>query len=128
MPRTTPQVTNTLHVDRAIEAIDLIGDRWSVIVLHQLVVHSVLRFSELERHIGNISPSVLTRTLRSLERDGLVARKIYPTVPPRVEYELTPLARTLRDPISALCSWSKAHYGKVKVARKAYDKSQQANT
>lgn len=76
-----------------------------------------MRYAELHREIGGISQKMLTQTLRSLERDGLVARKVYPVVPPRVEYSLTRLGRTLIEPLRGLCRWSEKHLAELQAHR-----------
>ena len=98
-----------------------IGDKWSVSVMHVLGDARTVRFNELRNQIDGISQRMLTVTLRGLERDGLVARTVYPEVPPRVEYSLTPLGTTLRELVRALVAWSGAHLSEVDVARAAYD-------
>jgi DNA-binding HxlR family transcriptional regulator len=80
------------------------------------------RFSELKRAIGGISQRMLTLSLRGLERDGLVKRTVFPVVPPRVEYELTPLGRSLVAPVSALGEWARAHLTEIDAAREAFDR------
>lgn len=103
------------------EVLDRIGDKWSVLVI------SVLgggrhRFSDLQRSIdGGISQRMLTRTLRSLERDGLVARTVHPEVPPRVEYDLTPLGRTLLGPVNMLEIWASEYRPAIRANRRHYD-------
>lgn len=97
-----------------------IGDKWCVFVIASLA-RRTMRFNELKRRIGGVSQRMLTLTLRGLERDGLVARTIYPTIPPRVEYELTPLGRTLVEPLRAVADWAEAHMGEVIEARKVFD-------
>jgi DNA-binding HxlR family transcriptional regulator len=103
------------------EVLDRIGDKWSVLVI------SVLgggrhRFSDLQRSIdGGISQRMLTRTLRSLERDGLVARTVHPEVPPRVEYDLTPLGRTLLGPVNMLEIWASEYRPVIRANRRHYD-------
>jgi DNA-binding HxlR family transcriptional regulator len=98
-----------------------IGDKWSVPVIYLLGVGGTLRFGELLRRVPSISQRMLTVTLRGLERDGLVRRTMYPQVPPRVEYTLTPLGATLRDIVRGLIDWSGAHLVEVDVARARYD-------
>ena len=98
-----------------------VGDTWSVYVIHMLGDAKTMRFNELRREVNGISQRMLTVTLRGLERDGLVARTVYPEVPPRVEYTLTPLGTTLRQLIRGLVSWSGAHLTEVDAARAAYD-------
>jgi DNA-binding HxlR family transcriptional regulator len=98
-----------------------VGDTWSVYVIHMLGDAKTMRFNELRREVDGISQRMLTVTLRGLERDGLVARTVYPEVPPRVEYSLTPLGTTLRQIIRGLVAWSGAHLGEVDDARASYD-------
>ena len=98
-----------------------IGDKWSVSVMHVLGDARTLRFNELRNQVDGISQRMLTVTLRGLERDGLVARTVYPEVPPRVEYSLTALGTTLRRLVRALVAWSGAHLVEVDAARAAYD-------
>jgi len=83
-----------------------IGDKWSILTIYTLSNHKVLRFKELQREMPDISQKMLTVTLRTLEEDGLVSRKIYPEVPPRVEYSLTERAHTLLPHINALIGWA----------------------
>jgi DNA-binding HxlR family transcriptional regulator len=82
----------------------VIGGRWKVLILFQLF-QGVKRFSELGRALAGITQKMLTQQLRELERDGIVARTVYPQVPPRVEYRLTPLGETLKPVVSAMCKW-----------------------
>ena len=84
----------------------IIGDKWIPVVLYCLAQHEVSRFNELQRRIPDISKKMLTQTLRGLERDGLVERKVFPQVPPRTEYRLTADGRHLRQPIAWLCEWA----------------------
>jgi DNA-binding HxlR family transcriptional regulator len=97
-----------------------IGDKWSVFVIGSLAERT-MRFSELRRRIGGVSQRMLTLTLRSLERDGLIKRTVYPTVPPRVDYELTPLGRTLIEPLRGIALWAQGNMPKVIAAREAFD-------
>jgi DNA-binding HxlR family transcriptional regulator len=106
------------------EMLTRIGDKWSVYVIHVLGDAGTLRFNELRNSVEGISQRMLTVTLRGLERDGLVARTIYPEVPPRVEYALTPLGRTLRELVRGLVRWSEAHLTEVDEARARYDARQ----
>jgi DNA-binding HxlR family transcriptional regulator len=106
---------------RAHEVLARVGDKWSVYVIHVLGEAGTLRFGELRRRVEGISQRMLTVTLRSLERDGLVTRAMYPEVPPRVEYALTPLAMTLRGIIGRLVEWSQAHLAEIDAARARYD-------
>ncbi|WP_240770221.1 helix-turn-helix domain-containing protein [Nocardioides sp. GY 10127] len=100
--------------------LDRVGDRWTMLVL-LLLAERTHRFSELSRTIQGISPKVLTQVLRGLERDGLVVREVHAEVPPRVEYTLTDLGRTLVDAVAALDAWSRRHIGEIEAARAAYD-------
>ena len=97
-----------------------IGDRWTVLLVGSLA-DGPRRFGELGRAVDGISQKMLTQTLRSLERDGLVGRTVHPTVPPRVDYELTDLGRSLIEPIATLSRWAVAHMDEVVDARDLYD-------
>jgi len=97
-----------------------IGDIWSVLVVTRLG-GAPLRFNALRRSIGGISQRMLTLTLRGLERDGLIRRTVFPTVPPRVEYALTPLGRDLLEPVSALGTWALHNQAKIARARERFD-------
>jgi DNA-binding HxlR family transcriptional regulator len=98
-----------------------IGDKWSVYVIHVLGDAGTLRFNEIRNRVEGISQRMLTVTVRGLERDGLVARTVYPEAPPRVEYALTGLGKTLRQLVRGLVRWSEAHLKEVDAARAAYD-------
>jgi DNA-binding HxlR family transcriptional regulator len=100
--------------------LDLIGDKWSVLIIGMLE-EGPKRFSQLQRSIGGISQKMLTQTLRGLERDGIIYRTLYPEVPPRVEYTLTPLGETLCAPINAIRDWAEAHIDEVSAAQAVYD-------
>jgi DNA-binding HxlR family transcriptional regulator len=102
------------------QILDRVADKWSLLVI-ALLDRRTLRFSELRREIDGISQRMLTVTLRQLERDGLVTRTVYPLVPPRVDYELTPLGATLLDTIQSLVTWTEQHQDKIAAARVAYD-------
>jgi DNA-binding HxlR family transcriptional regulator len=97
-----------------------IGDKWSMFVVSKLGA-GPLRFNELRRSIGTISQRMLTLTLRGLERDGLVTRTVFPTIPPRVDYELTPLGRDLLEPVSTLGDWAIRNQEKIARAREQFD-------
>jgi len=103
------------------QILDRIADKWSLLVIALLDVRS-LRFTELRREIDGISQRMLTVTLRQLERDGLVRRTVHPVVPPRVDYELTPLGATLHDTIEALINWTEEHRQEIAAARDDYDR------
>jgi DNA-binding HxlR family transcriptional regulator len=100
--------------------VDLVFSRWTTPILWALNESGVLRFVELERRLGTITSKVLTQRLRQLERDGLVRRHYHPEVPPRVEYEITELGRSLSTVFAALGDWSAAHLPEVTAARDAY--------
>lgn len=100
-----------------------IGEKWSVLIIIMLA-EKVRRFSELKRAIGGVSQRMLTLSLRGLERDGLVKRTVFPVVPPRVEYELTPLGRSLHAPVSALGEWARTHLAELDAAREAFDRKE----
>ncbi|MFG3689402.1 winged helix-turn-helix transcriptional regulator [Micromonospora sp. NPDC047740] len=102
------------------QILDRIADKWSLLVIALLDRRS-LRFTELRRMIDGISQRMLARTLRHLERDGLVSRTVHPTVPPRVDYELTALGTTLHKTIRALVTWTETHQNEIATARAAYD-------
>ncbi|QCK87746.1 helix-turn-helix transcriptional regulator [Phreatobacter aquaticus] len=99
-----------------------IGDKWVVLVVRLLGRKGPRRFNELRREIGAISQRMLTLTLRGLERDGLVTRTAYPTIPPKVEYALTPLGNSLMGPIQALGDWAFAHREEMDAARARFDR------
>jgi DNA-binding HxlR family transcriptional regulator len=116
-----PEVEHTPQNCHAREMLVRIGDKWSVYVIHVLGDAGTLRFNELRSRVEGISQRMLTVTLRGMERDGLILRRIYPEVPPRVEYSLTPLGATLRQIVRRLVDWSGAHLAEVDAARAAYD-------
>jgi DNA-binding HxlR family transcriptional regulator len=97
-----------------------VGDKWSVLVV-MLLGTGPRRFNELKRMIGGVSQRMLTLTLRGLERDGLVKRTVFPTIPPRVDYELTELGRSLQEPVKALGLWAFEHRGAIESARRRFD-------
>ena len=101
------------------QALELVADKWTLVILSVLACGKQ-RHGQLQRAIKGISAKMLTQTLRRLERDGLVARKIYPVVPPRVEYALTPLGQTVIAPLDAMCQWADMHWHEVLAARSAY--------
>jgi DNA-binding HxlR family transcriptional regulator len=100
--------------------LDRIADKWSLLVIYELA-EGVRRFTELRRRIDGISQRMLTLTLRQLEREGLVRRTVFPVVPPRVDYQLTPLGSTLLDTIQSLVAWASQHGHEIADARAAYD-------
>ncbi|MHB8271246.1 winged helix-turn-helix transcriptional regulator [Bradyrhizobium sp.] len=102
-----------------------VGDKWSVFVI-MLLGGGPRRFNEIKRMIGGISQRMLTLTLRGLERDGLVTRTVFPTIPPRVDYELTDLGRGLWTPVGALGKWAQDHLVEIEDARARFDRRNEA--
>jgi DNA-binding HxlR family transcriptional regulator len=117
MPPTPP--THECHEIRKI--LDRIGDKWSLQVVGALA-DGPLRFSDIRRQLAGISQRMLTLTLRLLERDGLLTRTVYSTVPPSVEYELSPLGLTLTEPVRILADWARRHSNEIKQARERFDR------
>ena len=101
------------------DILDRIGDQWTMLVLWSLA-DGTLRFTEIKRRIGDISQRMLAQTLRRLEQDGIVARTVFPVVPPRVDYELTPLGRSLLGPLNSLVDWADTNHDEIRAARTAY--------
>jgi DNA-binding HxlR family transcriptional regulator len=104
------------------QVLDLIADKWTVLIIRRLA-DGTLRFSQLRRAVDGISQKVLTSTLRELERDGIVTRQIYASVPPKVEYSLTELGRSLCGLVEAICGWAEANIEQVQAARDVYDRT-----
>lgn len=102
------------------DVLDRLGDKWSVLVVVELA-GGVLRFKELQRAVDGISQRMLTLTVRRLERDGLVTRTVYPTVPPQVEYELTDIGHSLTRLVKGLADWSLVHRPQIDAARREWD-------
>lgn len=98
-----------------------VGDKWSVLII-SLLGDGPRRFNEIKRMVGGISQRMLTLTLRGLERDGLVTRTVFPTIPPRVDYELTDLGRSLWKPVEALGLWARKHRAEIEAAQARFDK------
>jgi DNA-binding HxlR family transcriptional regulator len=101
--------------------LDTIGDKWVSLLIVALGLHGPLRYSELSSQIEGVSQKMLTQSLRRMERDGLVTRTLTPSVPVRVDYELTPLGRSLLGVMSHLKEWAEVHMPEVEVARATYD-------
>jgi DNA-binding HxlR family transcriptional regulator len=121
MPQATVIRTNVVdEVCPVREVLDRVAGKWSILILGA-VARGPIRFTELERSIEGISRRMLTLTLRNLERDGLLTRTVYPTVPPRVEYELTDIARELHETLLSLTDWAHRHRGTIAASRHAYD-------
>jgi DNA-binding HxlR family transcriptional regulator len=102
------------------QVIGRVGDKWSLLVLYALST-GTKRFSQLRFEVEGISQKMLTQTLRGLERDGLVHRHAYPTIPPKVEYQLTPLGNSLEDVIATVRQWAYAHMDEINDQRGQYD-------
>lgn len=102
------------------EAIELLSDKWRISVLH-LLEGGTLRTNELQRAIEEVSPKMLTQTLRRMERDGLISRAVHHTSPPRVEYKLTKMGASVIPPIRKLCHWAKTHLAERDASRARYD-------
>src|SRR5688572_12382833 len=120
----TSMIPGTLHVPedcRAVsEVLARVGDKWTILVVGELG-GGPRRFNEIRRALGSISQRMLTLTLRGLERDGLVTRTVFPTIPPKVEYELTRLGHSLLEPVNGIGLWARKHQGAIEDARKRFD-------
>jgi DNA-binding HxlR family transcriptional regulator len=120
----TRRIPGNLHVPedcRAVsEVLSRVGDKWTVLVVSTLG-DGPKRFNEMRKALGSISQRMLTLTLRALERDGLVTRTVFPTIPPRVDYELTKLGRSLLDPVSELGLWARRNRAAIQDARHRFD-------
>jgi DNA-binding HxlR family transcriptional regulator len=114
-------------IDPRINALvnDLIGrvaDKWTMLVLEELIAQGEMRFTQVARAVPGISQKMLTQTLRQMERDGLLIRTIHPVVPPKVEYRLTDLGMSLGEAFCGVWTWAEAHLARVEAARQAFDK------
>ena len=107
------------------EVLARIGDKWSVQIV-MFLGDGPKRFMEIQRLIEGISKRMLALTLRGLERDGLITRTVFPTVPPRVDYQLTELGRSLREPVQALGLWALDNIGAIEAARRQFDRGEKA--
>ncbi|GAB2913192.1 winged helix-turn-helix transcriptional regulator [Streptomyces mayteni] len=105
------------------QLLDTIGNKWASLVIAALGLGGPLRYSELAARIAGVSQKMLTQTVRGLERDGLLTRTVTPSVPVRVDYELTPLGRSLQETICHLKEWAEAHMPEVELARVEYDRA-----
>jgi len=103
----------------------LICDKWTALIVRSLAGRT-LRYNELQREVAGISQKMLTQTLRALEEDGVIARKVYPVIPPMVEYSLTPLGRTLVKPLHGICLWAERYVPKIEARRKEYRRARAA--
>ena len=119
-------MANILNLrERALEsrdAIELVANKWRIAVLH-LLTQGALRTGDLQRGLVDVSPKVLTQTLRSMERDGLIERTVFAAVPPRVEYALTAMGRSLLAPLRELCLWARANRDGRDTARRRFDQA-----
>jgi DNA-binding HxlR family transcriptional regulator len=120
----TAAIPSSLHVPedcRAVsEVLARVGDKWTILVVGELG-NGRKRFNEIRRALGSISQRMLTLTLRGLERDGLVTRTVFPTIPPKVEYELTKLGRSLLEPVSGIGLWARQNRAAIQEARQRFD-------
>lgn len=98
-----------------------ISDKWTALIIRSLAART-LRYNELQREVAGISQKMLTQTLRALEEDGVIARKVYPVIPPMVEYSLTPLGRTLVKPVLAICEWAERYLPKIEAHRREHQR------
>lgn len=124
---TMPDSQQCPHCKRINEVLTRVGDRWSVLVIISLSQYGTLRFNELKRNLG-ISQRMLSLTLRELERDGLVNRTYYPTIPPKVEYNLTAMGESFREPVNALGNWALENLANIDKARDTYDAAAESQT
>jgi len=105
------------------KVLELLGDKWTLLILNA-ISRGINRHNALLRDVGGISQKMLSQTLRELERNGIITRQVFPVVPPRVEYELTPLGKSLNEPVVALGKWAQDNYALVEEAREKYDQDQ----
>lgn len=104
--------------------LDRIGDKWSMLVLLSLSEAEILRFNEIHKTIGTVSQKMLSTTLKTLEADGLVSRKVYPVIPPRVEYQLTDRGKSLMPHLSNLVKWANDNFRDIRLSRKDFEEVQ----
>lgn len=104
------------------EMLERVGDKWTLLVIEELGSGGEMRFTRLRDRIGNVSQKMLTKTLRELERDGLVTRRVHPVVPPRVDYKLTKLGEALGEAVCGIWIWVEKHLNDVERSRQAYDR------
>jgi DNA-binding HxlR family transcriptional regulator len=124
-PETESDADHSVDPCELVEVIDRVSGKWSIGIL-VATAQGPIRFTELERTVKGISRRMLTLTLRHLERDGLIERTVYPTVPPKVEYSLTPISRDLYSTLAALTEWADRNRACIAEARAAYDERQAA--
>jgi DNA-binding HxlR family transcriptional regulator len=125
IPKTKKKLAPPLVTDPKVEAlvreiIERVADKWTMLVLEVLEEHGVVRFTRLGELVGEISQKMLTKTVRQMERDGLVTRTVHPVIPPRVEYELTELGRSLSEAFCGVWTWVEEHRGEIERSRAAF--------
>jgi DNA-binding HxlR family transcriptional regulator len=108
------------------EMLERVGDKWTLLVIEELGSGGEMRFTRLRDRIGNVSQKMLTKTLRDLERDGLVTRRVHPVVPPRVDYKLTRLGEALGEAVCGIWTWVETHMRDVERSRQTYDRRKAA--
>ena len=106
--------------------LDQVGNKWTALGISHLAAAGPLRFSEIKRRVGRVSQRMLTETVRNLERDGVLLRTVYPTIPPKVEYSLTSLGSSLVEPVQALVGWALDHRAQIQRARSLFDQRRSA--
>jgi DNA-binding HxlR family transcriptional regulator len=118
-----PPAVTDLKVDALVrEIIERVADKWTMLVLEVLEEHGVVRFTRLGELVGDISQKMLTKTVRQMERDGLVIRTVHPVIPPRVEYQLTELGRSLGEAFCGVWIWAEKHGEEIERARERFDR------
>jgi len=121
MTTTAPPPVTDPKLDALVrEIIERVADKWTMLVLEVLEEHGVVRFTRLGELVGDVSQKMLTKTVRQMERDGLVTRTVYPVIPPRVEYKLTELGRSLGAAFCGVWIWAEEHWGEIERARKTF--------
>lgn len=115
-----PAVTDRKVEAMVREIIERVADKWTMLVLEVLEEHGVVRFTRLGELVGGVSQKMLTKTVRQMERDGLVTRTVHPVIPPRVEYELTELGRSLSEAFCGVWVWVERHRGEIERSRAAF--------
>jgi DNA-binding HxlR family transcriptional regulator len=108
------------HCRKMSSVLNIVGDKWTVMIV-MVLIERPRRFNDIKRTVGGISQQMLTRTLKALERDGMVSRTVYPTVPPQVEYALTRLGHSLAAPLKQLGNWAGGHLEEIEKNRLRYD-------
>ncbi|MBZ9750619.1 helix-turn-helix transcriptional regulator [Deinococcus sp. HMF7604] len=114
-PQTSPEVEALVR-----EMMGRVADKWTLLILEVLEEHGTLRFTQVGERVGDISQKMLTKTLRQMEYDGLLSRRVHPVIPPRVDYTLTPLGLSLSEAFCPVWLWAEAHHAAVMAARAAF--------